>query len=96
MEWQNWAEGAGIMISILTIVGIGVAQGKRQGTQEEKIKDILKAIGVLSECSDEHTIKLAEGSSNFKVIDAKLDGIKESIVGMKDLLFRHIFPGGKE
>jgi hypothetical protein len=85
--WQKWWGDAGAVVAILGAIW---ALGKKIGRQEHAMKQIKVKV----ECHDitltAHTAELADGKGNFKVIDNKLDNIKEGQKELREILIEHV------
>lgn len=81
-----------IIDSILgsSFLGIALKSAKSRGAHAERLKDMNKAIMAHAETLASHTAQLAAGEGNFKVIDSKLDTIKEGQKEIRDLFIQHI------
>ena len=86
MNWQPWTD----IGAVLVILGAIYALGRKIGSQEQKMKAIHAKVESHGITISAHTSQLADGQGNFKVIDEKLDGLKEGQKEMRDLLIQHI------
>jgi hypothetical protein len=84
--WQTVVDG-GTLVAILSAI---LALGKRIGAQDREMETLRKMVELHEETVNSHTLQLAGGEGNFKVIDAKLDNITEGQKELRTLLLDHI------
>jgi hypothetical protein len=78
--------------TVAAVFGFGISQGRMR----EKMRELSKQADGHEKTLGIHTAALADGAGNFKVIDTKLDYIKESVTDMAQKLGRHLEEGRQE
>lgn len=86
MTWQPWTD----IGAVLVILGAIYALGRKIGRQEQKMKSLSIKVESHETTIISHTAQLAQGEGNFRVINSKLDTIKDGQKEMRDLLIQHI------
>ena len=73
----------GDIAALLGLAGVAARQQRLKGIQEQKLKDIADKIAEHAVTITAHTAALAAHEGSFKVIDVKLDNIKEGVDELK-------------
>lgn len=87
MIWQQWWGDAGAVVTILGAIWV---LGKKIGRQEQTMKQIKTTVECHEVTLTVHTEELADGKGSFKVIDNKLDNIKEGQKELREILIEHV------
>lgn len=83
LDWHIAVDLGGFLI---VIAGGAVAYGRLQ----QKVVDMGKVVDSHAQTLQDHAKQLADGAGNFKVIDTKLDFIKESVTNISSQLSQHV------
>jgi hypothetical protein len=84
--WQTVVDGG----TIVAILGAILALGKRIGAQDREMETLRQMMNRHEQTSESHTLQLAAGEGDFKVINTKLDTITEGQKELRTLLLDHI------
>jgi hypothetical protein len=89
-DWHTLADIGGFVGVVATFVGFGMKQAKARGIQEQDLKNMQEVVMNHAKAIKDHETRLADGSGNFKEVNAKLDSIAVSQVRIEEKLDRHI------
>jgi hypothetical protein len=93
MDWSQIASVATALSALGLAVGFGLKQAKDKGHTEEKMSTMGETLHNHDIAIVDHTATLAAHEGSFKVIDVKMDNIKEVVDGLATKLDR-LFSGG--
>ena len=88
-DWHLLADVGGFAATLATFIGFGMKQARVRGVQDQTLKEVVGVVKQHTEELRDHNSQLADGAGNFKVVDTKLDFIKDTIKSMAAKLDRH-------